>query len=224
MIAVGAVVRRLATDPDDPRTGLTRLGLLLYARVLHGMRVERAAGSDVRHGPLIVVANHTAGVDPLLIQAACPVFIRWIMASDMRWRALDPLWSFGKVIFVDRHEGGGPGLRETIRALRGGEVVGIFPEGGIERPRQAILPFREGVGVLIRRSGAPVLPIVIDGTPESPTAKASLWTPSRARLRIMAPIDYGATGLSASEITRALRARYLEWTGWPESDLAPMPG
>lgn len=224
LVGLAVAARRLSTDPNDLRTGLARLGMLLYAKALHRLRVEGEIRDVMKDSPVLIVANHTAGVDPLLIQAAIPRFIRWIMASDMRWPELDPLWRFGRIIFIDRHEGGSAGLREALRALRDGDVVGIFPEGGIERPRRTILPFRDGVGMMIRRSKAIVVPIVIEGTPSAPTAKASLWTPSRARLRVMPPIDYRDSGLSAAEIAVDLRARFLEWTGWPESDQPPMPG
>ncbi len=223
-IALGLVVRRLAPEPDDPRTGLAMLGLKMYARLVHGLRIEGALSMHGHSGPLVLVANHTAGVDPLLIQSACPFFVRWMMAEDMRWPALSRLWEFGRIIFVDRHAGGAVGLREAMGALRQGDVVGIFPEGGIEVPPQTILPFREGVGVLIRRSKAIVLPVVIDGTPQVSTARTSLWTPSRARLRFMPPINYTDAKLSAAEITADLHSRFLEWTQWPESTQPPLPG
>ena len=66
------------------------------------------------------------------------------------------------------------GAREAIKHVRGGGVLGIFPEGGLERPARTILPFQAGVGLIIRRTEAPVLPVVVSGTPIADQAWTSL--------------------------------------------------
>src|SRR5690606_15597843 len=110
-------------------------------------------------GPLIVVANHTAGVDPILTSAACPFQIRWIMAQDMRLPWLNWFWRWQRVIFVSRTGRDRGSVREALAHLKDGGVIGIFPEGGLERPPRQILPFRRGVGLLIAKAGVPVLPV-----------------------------------------------------------------
>ena len=100
--------------------------------------------------------------------------------------------------------------------VKAGGAIGIFPEGGIERPARTLLPFQPGVGFVVRRTGARVLPVWIDGTPMAlPTAWASLVTPSRARVRYGDLIDYSGTKLSAEEIAKDLQRRYSDWSGWP---------
>ena len=99
--------------------------------------------------------------------------------------------------------------------LNEGGVLGIFPEGGIERPARQLRTFAPGVGLLVSRGKARVLPVVIDGTPETPTAWGSLFRPSQARVRFFPVIDYPALNMSASEIVKDLQTRYLAWTGWP---------
>jgi len=195
------------------------LGLMrATARCVHRLRVEgrdhvpRAPASTVCEG-LVIVANHASGADPILIQASLPFEVRWIMAQDMRVGALERLWEFARVIFVDRRSGDSRGLREALRHLREGGVIGVFPEGFIERPARALLPFQEGVGVLIARSGAGVLPVVIDGTPEVDPAWAAILHPSRSTLRFL-PI-WRPAGLSREEVAPALRRLFQKATGWP---------
>ncbi|MDX2114025.1 MAG: lysophospholipid acyltransferase family protein [Planctomycetota bacterium] len=196
----------------------------LYSRLFHRLRIEGREHVPVRPSdgvgerPLIVIANHTAGVDPVLIQAALPFEIRWMMAEDMRLPALQWLWDFGRIIFVDRGRGGSAGLREALRHLKTNATLGIFPEGGIERPPRRIMPFREGIGVMIERTDALVLPLIIDGTPQVDPAWASLWRPSRARVRFLPVIDFAAQGAQAQAIAAELRELYLRQTGWPAND------
>ncbi len=190
-----------------------------YRRFVHHLRVIGRA--DLLHhpppGPLIIMANHTAGVDPILIQSVCTRPIRWIMAEDMREPALAWIWDLFGVIFVDRRTRRAQGLREAIRHLRSGGVVGIFPEGGLERPPRRLRPFEPGVGVLVQRTGAPVLPVVIRGTPHVSPAWASLWRPSRSVLEVgdLIEIPPDKAG-DAREVTRLLESRFRSLTGWDE--------
>lgn len=211
-----------ANPRGDPETGLAWRALRLYARVVHRLRIEGMENvpRGRRPGPLVVVANHTAGVDPILIQAACPFFIRWMMALDMRLPALEWFWGWVEVISVDREGREIAATREAIRHLREGGVVGIFPEGNLERPARHILPFLPGVGLIVHRSRAPVLPVLVTGTPQVDPAWSSLWRSSNATVRFLPRIDYTGSGLPAAAIAEDLRRRFVEASGWPPCDVA----
>ncbi|HYE02339.1 MAG TPA: hypothetical protein VD963_03785, partial [Phycisphaerales bacterium] len=75
-----ASARLLRNPRGDVETGLVLWGIRVYAGLLHSLRIRggRHIPPSRRPGPLIVVANHTAGVDPLLIQSACPFEVRWM--------------------------------------------------------------------------------------------------------------------------------------------------
>lgn len=226
LVAWAFVARVLVRAPirDDVNAGVFFALGRAYVRIVHGLRVEGKAaipsvGAGGRApGPLIVIANHTAGLDPVIIQAAVPFHIRWIMAEDMRLGQLEWMWQWLRVIFVSRTSRDSMGTREAIRHLQSGGVIGIFPEGGLERPSFEILPFQAGVGLLIKRSGARVLPVVVDGTPQVDPAWASLWKPSRSRVRFKPTLDYSKSGMSPAEIASDLRRMFLEWTGWKAND------
>jgi len=216
LVALSLRIRALSTR-DDIRSGIALLVIRLYARLVHGLRVAGRENIPKRNvaGPLVVVSNHTAGVDPLLIQAACRFEIRWVMAEDMRLPALQGFWEWGGVIFVDRTNRSTSPVRRAIAHLRSGGVLGLFPEAHIERPPRTLLPFHAGIGAFVKQTGARVLPVIIEGTPTSArTAWTSLFLPSRSRLRVMPPIEFDRS-LSAAEIAESLHARYARWTGWP---------
>ena len=216
---------------DNPRgdfeTGITMVVGRTYVAAVHALRVRgrrRLVGLGPEIGttePLIIVCNHTAGLDPVLVQTACPFFIRWLMAQDMRASVLEWYWKFWQIIFVDRERRDSGGLRTALRHLKGGGVIGIFPEGALERPPQQLLPFQPGAGLLIKRSGARVLTVTIEDTPQYDPAWASLWHLSRSRLHFREVIDYSQTDLDAAGISDDLRKRFGNYLGWANNDVTP---
>jgi len=212
-----------ATRNEDVLSGLVRVGIWLYARLFHRLRVEgadRLPKNRNEAGPIIVVSNHTAGVDPILIQSVCRFETRWIMAQDMRVAVLEPFWRWLRIVFIERDGGSAIAMRAALRELERGGQVGVFPEGRIERNRGELGVFHAGVGVLVARSHAPVLPFVIEGTPEVDTAWGSLWRRGKVRIRVM-PLQTDlaiSVGRDPQRITAELRRRYAAWTGWSMCD------
>ena len=190
------------------------------ARWLHRLRIEGAehvpTAAEARETPLIVVANHTAGIDPVLVQIGCPFEIRWMMAADMRAGALEWAWSYLRVIFVDREKQDGQSVREALRHLKQGGVLGLFPEGHLERPPRHVLPFKDGIGLMVRKSGARVLIALIDGTPQVDPAWGSLLLRSESSVRFLPVVEYGRE-MSAKEITADLEQWVRRATGWARS-------
>lgn len=216
--------RIIFTNPrGDFETGFAFFVGRLYASTVHALRVRgrKRVPAGAGHGPLIIACNHTAGVDPILVQAACPFLIRWVMAQDMREPRLEWFWRWWEVIFVDRTRPDSVGIREAIRHLKRGGAIGIFPEGGLERPPKAVLPFLPGIGMLIRRSGARVLTVTIEGTPQVDPAWSSLWRASRSVVHFRELIDYSGSDLAPGEIAEDLRRRFMVYTNWPANDTAP---
>lgn len=226
MLGWALVARRLLDNPrEDVETGAFWHLCRGYVRLWHGLRVEGRERVPLARfpGPLVVVCNHTAGVDPLLVQSVAPFEIRWMMGKDMMAALLAGFWRWSGVIEVDRLGTDRRSAREALAHLKAGGVLGVFPEGRLERPSRHVLPFLPGVGLIVARSGARVLPFVVDGTPEVGPAWASLIKPSRSRVRVMEPIDY--QGMDAGAIVEDLRRRYVAWTRWPREDHpAPLPG
>src|SRR4051812_17376412 len=63
----------------------------MYARGYHRLEVLSPARLPAR-GAAILVCNHTSGLDPHLIQSACPRFISWMMAREYyEIRAIKPM-------------------------------------------------------------------------------------------------------------------------------------
>ncbi len=113
-------------------------------------------------GPVLVVSNHQSHFDPPLVGAGIPRQMKYVAR-----RTLFTAPGFGRLIKwlgaipIDR-EGGVMGIRETLRRLKQGEMILIFPEG-TRSPDGRIGPFRPGFSALAFRARATVLPVAIEG-------------------------------------------------------------
>lgn len=229
LIALAAWLRPVMfRGEDDIEAALAFRGMWIVSHVLHNttyeglehVRTIERAHAEGR--PIIVAPNHTAGVDPLLVQTALRFEARWMMAADMRAPQLNDLWDYAKMIFVDRSTNDSKSLREAMRHLKGGGALGVFPEGHIERPPRRMLPFKAGIGLLVKSSKALVLPALIDGAPQTDTAWGSLLLPSRASVRFLEPVDYTAMNLDAQGIADDLRERFVRASGWEKTERVPI--
>ncbi len=73
----------------------------VYMLVWH--RLEWRGRSYLPHdGPAILVSNHTTGLDPLLIQAAYPRTVHWVMLTSYRFAVLNWLWRMIEPICLNR--------------------------------------------------------------------------------------------------------------------------
>lgn len=154
----------------------------LLLRTVHRARVD--GGKLPTSGGLIVIANHVSGIDALLLQTWCARPIRFLMDRAQMHPIAGWLWRLLRIIPVD-DAGGSSTLRESLRELAQGGVIGIFPEGQIARPPGRIQVFRPGLAALARKTRAAVAVYVIDGVPPCGNPFVSLFRPSRARMRLV---------------------------------------
>jgi 1-acyl-sn-glycerol-3-phosphate acyltransferase len=80
-------------------------------------------------------------------------------------------------------------LRATLRALKEGRVVGIFPEGGIHLDPNSLREAKLGTAMIALSSRAPVIPAFIDRKVHSNRLVAGLLRPAHARVYFGPPID-----------------------------------
>ncbi|HFE37194.1 MAG TPA: 1-acyl-sn-glycerol-3-phosphate acyltransferase [Gammaproteobacteria bacterium] len=117
-------------------------------------------------GPAIVVANHISGLDPLLLIAASKRPLRFLIAKEEYERyGLQWLFKLAGCIPVDRSSKPEKALRQALAAIDRGEVVAIFPQGGIQWPVNKDAPFKIKGGAvrLAKRKNIPLIPVVVDG-------------------------------------------------------------
>jgi 1-acyl-sn-glycerol-3-phosphate acyltransferase len=127
----------------------------LRARVHHG---ERIPGS----GPVVLVANPSAFVDgPLLLGL---VGRRMVFLTKQEMFRGPLAWLLPRIgqLAVRRGVPDPAPLRAAVDVLRGGGMVGVFPEG--TRGAGDVAAAQHGAAWLARATGATVLPVVARGT------------------------------------------------------------
>ena len=179
----------------DSPTACLWLANKVYVRVVHRLKVR---------GKKMV---------PNAVQSQCRFKIRWLMAEEFMKPALHFVWKHSQVIPVARDGQDATGLRVALRHLKKNGVIGIFPEGGIKQPREAIHPFADGVGAMISHTRAKVLLVTVEGTPKNDEMDGAIFERSHSVVRFLDIIEYPESA-TKSEITSDLRVRLSKATGW----------
>ncbi|MGO9113907.1 MAG: lysophospholipid acyltransferase family protein [Thermoguttaceae bacterium] len=139
-----------------------RLLIYLTGILAYGVRY-RGRENIPKNGPVLVVSNHQSHFDPPLVGTGCTRRMNYLARETLF--QIKPLgWLIGTVdaIPIDRDGLGLNGIKESLRRLKRGEMVLIFPEGTRTRDGE-IAPFRPGFTMLAARSKAWILPVAIEG-------------------------------------------------------------
>ncbi|MCP2312286.1 lysophospholipid acyltransferase family protein [Kitasatospora paracochleata] len=142
------------------------------------LRIEIVGAEHIpATGGAVLVSNHISYLDFLF--AGLGAYkggkrkTRFMAKDDVFKHAISgPLMRGMKHISVDRTDGQ-PAYDEAVKALREGEVVGVFPEATISRSF-TLKKFKTGAARMAADAGAPLLPVVLWGTQR-------LWTKGRPK-------------------------------------------
>lgn len=129
-------------------------------RVLHRERI-------IEEGGVILAMNHQSYLDPPLAGIACQREIHFLARkSILRWPLLGPLFPKLNVIPVDQERADMSALKAVIKIVRAGHCTIIFPEGS-RTLDGALQPAQPGLGLVIAKTLAPVVPMRIFGAYEA---------------------------------------------------------
>ncbi len=133
------------------------LGKLLFrVRILHRERM-------LQTGPVILASNHQSYLDPPLAGTAVNRAI-FFLARNTLLKVPVLGWLLPKlnVIPVDQDGGDRSALKALIRTLKAGHGILVFPEGARTEDGN-LQPAQPGVGFIIAKTLAPVVPMRIFG-------------------------------------------------------------
>jgi 1-acyl-sn-glycerol-3-phosphate acyltransferase len=131
-------------------------------------RLEKRGLENIpEHGPAVLVCNHVSFVDPLVILAASPRPIRFVMDHRIfRMPVVSFVFRTGKAIPIAPAKEDeallNAAYEAVAEALANGELVAIFPEGRITDTGD-LYPFKGGIQRIVQRSPVPVIPLALKG-------------------------------------------------------------
>lgn len=191
----------------------------MYVTLFYRVRIAGVEDHVPDEGPALLVCNHVSYMDPVLISAAVPRPIRFVMyykifrVPAMNWvfRAYRAIPIAGAKEDPEVMEAA---FEEIRAALDAGELVCIFPEGALTRDGE-IAPFRGGVERILKTHPVPVVPMALTGLWDSMWSKRDsrlgrLRVPRRLRAAVgviaAPPVPGDATTATSLEATvRELR-------------------
>jgi long-chain acyl-CoA synthetase len=193
-------------------------------------QVESRARPDPGR-PVIVIANHVTTYDGALILYGLPAAMRRRVAIAMAGnmlrdfrhmrnlgpeksavgRLLDPLGPLAWVLItalynvfpLPRSAGFRRSFQHAGEALDRGYNVLVFPEG--TRTETGLRAFRPGIGLLVRESNAPVLPVALAGLSELKQRGRGWFRSGRLTIRVGEPVVF-----SDEETPEQITARLYE--------------
>jgi 1-acyl-sn-glycerol-3-phosphate acyltransferase len=155
------------------------------------VKIERVEGLQniPKTGSAILFFNHIAFVDPIVMVYVVPrdiVPLAKIEVYDYPIIGIFPqLWG---VIPVRREEVDRRAIKRALDVLAAGEILLVAPEG---TRNDELQPGKEGLVYLASRSGAPVLPVMMEGTPGFPALPFSKrWRQPGVHVRFGRPFHY----------------------------------
>jgi 1-acyl-sn-glycerol-3-phosphate acyltransferase len=203
-----------APSTEAPRTLAQRwvyAWVRLFARItgslFFGVRVEGRHLFPAQ-GAALICANHQSYFDPALVGLACDRRLNYLArASLFKVPLLGHFIYYLDAIPIDREGTGLAGLKETLKRLKRGEMVLIFPEG-TRCSDGEVAPLKAGFSSLARRSKAALVPIGIDGAFQAWPRTRPL--PSLERIHIVIGEPLGPAeiaGMSDEELVAELERR-----------------
>ncbi len=141
-------------------TRLFKLFLLLW----HRLRI-RGVENIPAEGGVLMASNHASFLDPPVVGVGYRGRPIHFMARDTLWNSKFGTWWMTKVgcIPVSRGTGDMRALKTTIKMLKDGKAVSMFPEGTRTEDGE-LQAAKGGIGFIIEKSGCVVVPAYIDGT------------------------------------------------------------
>jgi 1-acyl-sn-glycerol-3-phosphate acyltransferase len=198
---------------------LMRFITWVLVNTLYRVRVDGTQNIP-EEGPALLVCNHVSFMDPLLLMANLRRPARFVMYYKIfNIPLLNFVFRTAKAIPIAGQKEDAEVLQRAYEAvdaaLADGEVVCIFPEGGLTKDGE-IASFRPGVARILERRPVPVVPIALRGLWGSVWSRRDTML-RRARLprrfRARVELVVGEPFAAADALTTTLESRVRELRG-----------
>lgn len=184
-----------ATPPVDPCARNLHWRCFQYLLQLLFTTCLRYRARGLEHLPAssgaLLLSNHQSFLDPLLIGLPLQRPVSFL-ARDNLFRAPIVGWVLRNtyVMPLNREGGAASGIKETLKRMDQGYLVGLFPEGTRSQDG-SVGEFKPGFAALLRRSKLPVVPVGIHGAHRALGRRVLSLRPERVCVVFGPPLDRG---------------------------------
>jgi 1-acyl-sn-glycerol-3-phosphate acyltransferase len=160
----------------------------LFLRLWNRLKISGAENIP-KEGGVLIASNHASFLDPPAVGVGYRARPVRFMARDTLWNSKFGSWWMSKVgcIPVARGTGDLKALKLTIKALKEGKVVSMFPEGTRTEDGNLQKPLG-GIGFIVEKSNCVVVPAYIDGSFNAYPKGAKWIKPSKVSISYGKPI------------------------------------
>jgi 1-acyl-sn-glycerol-3-phosphate acyltransferase len=174
----------------QPSEGWYRVIRCFFWLVFHTIWPLRSSGAGYvpKKGAALIVSNHLSLIDPFVVAYAANRLVNFMGKEELFGLPvlgflIRKLGSFP----VDRSRTDPAAMRTAMGVLKGGELLGMFPEGTRSTTGEMI-EFRTGAARLAARMGVPMIPAAVFNTNKAmPPGK--LLRPARLVVRFGEPFE-----------------------------------
>jgi 1-acyl-sn-glycerol-3-phosphate acyltransferase len=153
-------------------------------------------------GGVILAANHASFLDPPLVGSGLKRDINYLARESLfRFPLVGAILRSWNSVPVDRDGGGARGLKIILGRLLGGAGIILFPEGTRTLDGK-LQPARSGIGLVVAKSEAPVVPVRVFGTFEAYGRKAKFPRPKRIAVKYGKPMRFEKLRAEAKECSK----------------------
>ena len=168
----------------------TRLTLLIWRPKLEGRE------NIPKHGPVILASNHLSFVDSMLIPMITPRRVTFIAKAEyfesrgLKGFLMKSFFTAIGAIPVRRgdHRAARDSLDQALAVINSGQAFVIYPEGTRSLDGR-LYRAKVGVGWLALKSGAPIVPVGVEGTQKVLPVGAKIPKIVPVTVRFGPPID-----------------------------------
>ncbi len=115
-------------------------------------------------GPAFIIANHVSAFDPIILFLITKRPINFMAKKELfRIPVFSSVVKGMKAFPVEREKLDRAAIRNAIRIMENGELLGVFPEG-TRGDGKTLLPFKSGAAYIASQVEAPVIPVAIIGS------------------------------------------------------------
>ena len=198
-IAVGLLLASKRGCQDGWKVWLLFLIERLYVAFMFRWRANGRCPYPASSGA-IILSNHRSPIDPMMAwmnshlryeeHARSIRVIGYLMAREYYEQPGLTGWISRAMqsIPVDRNGHGVGPTRDAVRRLKRGDLIGIFPEGGINTG-DGLRSANSGIAFLALKANVPIIPVYIHGVRNTENMIAPFYTPCRVRVSYGTPID-----------------------------------